>query len=316
MRLDTHYLIDSTPLNTLFNGSFQEVLQKLLQGLEHGLLQPLQYPLDPSRRIFWLFLLSSLMLAIFATWCARSKKNCPQVLFRSFFSPRYWFNASTRQDVYWLFSNSLIRTVCLVPLFASHIVATVWVAGKLQVHFGDAPQLAWTPLAVATAYSVVFFIAEDASRFSLHWAMHRIPFLWRFHRIHHSATTLTPLTVHRVHTVEMMLYFIRGWCIFALVSGVFVYLFHGKVGAWDILGVDALGFLFNLLGANLRHSHIWLSFGPLEKIFISPAQHQLHHSKALEHRDINFGTCLAVWDKLARSWRSGQKKPKALHFGL
>jgi len=77
-----------------------------------------------------------------------------------------------------------------------------------------------------------------------------------------------------------------------------------------------LGFLFNALGANLRHSHIWLSFGSLERWFISPAQHQIHHSSAEADRDINFGTCLAIWDRLFGSHRRASITPISISFGL
>ena len=58
-------------------------------------------------------------------------------------------------------------------------------------------------------------------------------------------------------------------------------------------------FLFNIFGANLRHSHIWFSWGDkLENWFISPAQHQVHHSDNPKHFDTNLGSALAVWDRL------------------
>jgi sterol desaturase/sphingolipid hydroxylase (fatty acid hydroxylase superfamily) len=57
---------------------------------------------------------------------------------------------------------------------------------------------------------------------------------------------------------------------------------------------------FNLFGGTLRHSHIWFSYGPqLEKFFISPAMHQIHHSAERRHFDKNLGYHLAIWDRLA-----------------
>ncbi len=47
----------------------------------------------------------------------------------------------------------------------------------------------------------------------------------------------------------------------------------------------------------MRHSHVWLSYGDLlEHLFISPAQHQIHHSRAVEHHGKNYGEVLAIWD--------------------
>ena len=68
---------------------------------------------------------------------------------------------------------------------------------------------------------------------------------------------------------------------------------------YDILGANAFVFIFNFLGSNLRHSHIWLSWGDrLENYVISPAQHQIHHSDNPKHFDSNFGSALAIWDRL------------------
>jgi sterol desaturase/sphingolipid hydroxylase (fatty acid hydroxylase superfamily) len=56
-------------------------------------------------------------------------------------------------------------------------------------------------------------------------------------------------------------------------------------------------FLFNLLFANLRHSHVWLAWPPsLGWILGSPANHQIHHSAEERHLDKNFGGVFAIWD--------------------
>ncbi len=272
----------------------------LFDAVLEGAQAPLLYILDPARRLYWGFLLSSVLMAILAIYL-RKRKVSLRDLRRAFFSPAYWFNRSTATDVAYLCLNSVLRVAVLVPLFGSHLWATIVVARFLQANFGNGPELALPLWSILTLYTLAFFIAEDLSRFGLHLALHKIPLLWRFHRVHHSATVLTPLTVHRVHPVEMLLYFLRGTVVFGVVSGCCVYLFGSRLGGWQIVGVDALGFLFNLMGANLRHSHIWLGFGALERWFISPAQHQIHHSARPEHRDKNFGTCLACWDRWLQS---------------
>ena len=94
-----------------------------------------------------------------------------------------------------------------------------------------------------------------------------------------------------------------------------MYCFAGKVGVYEVLGVSILTLLFNLAGANLRHSHVAISFGVFEKVFISPAQHQIHHSAAKAHLDKNFGASLAIWDKFFGSWLAS-KNQTVDHFGL
>jgi len=73
---------------------------------------------------------------------------------------------------------------------------------------------------------------------------------------------------------------------------------------------------FYALHANFRHSHIWISYGPTaEHVFMSPAQHQLHHSILPKHHHANFGSMLSVWDWLFGTLcLAGDERP--LDFGL
>ena len=279
-----------------------------------GLSAPLYYINDPSSRVYWGFLLSSVGL-IMLSFFLRDKGLRVRKVMRAVFSPHYWFNRSTATDVFYLGLSSVLRALLLIPLVGSHLWATIIVARFFQANLGNSPDVVWPLWLIMACYTLVFFIVEDLSRFLLHVAMHKLPFLWHFHRVHHSATVLTPLTVYRVHPLEMTLYFLRSTAVFGLVSGLFVYLFGAKLGGFQILGVDALGFIFCALGANLRHSHIWLGFGKFERWFISPAQHQMHHSKREQHKDINFGTCLACWDRVMGSLVLSPKR-RRFAFGL
>ena len=64
-----------------------------------------------------------------------------------------------------------------------------------------------------------------------------------------------------------------------------------------LFGLNTIYVLYNFFGANLRHSHIWLSWGkPLSYIFISPAMHQIHHDPTRMRK--NYGEVFAIWDWL------------------
>lgn len=279
------------------------------------LLQTLaSYWVDPSRRLFWGFILSSVVIIVLQ-WLWQKKRFTWKRIKLTFFSKKYWLNKSSLTDVGWLSLNAVIRAALLVPLFGSHLLGAMWVAKQLQSNFDRPPELHFPWWAIALTYTLVYFVIEDFSRFYLHRLMHKVPTLWRFHRVHHSAEILTPLTLYRIHPIEMTLYYVRGMVVFSVVSGVFIYFAGKKLNAIDILGVDALGFLFNFLGANLRHSHIWLGFGVFERWFISPAQHQIHHSKSELHRDKNFGTCLACWDRWFGALVYSGKRKK-ITFGI
>tara|TARA_A100001037_G_C15150017_1_gene638553 strand:- start:5380 stop:6309 length:930 start_codon:yes stop_codon:yes gene_type:complete len=277
-----------------------------------ALLEPLSYPLDPAKRIFWGCCLSSLVLASIAVAYRAGTFDLRRQL-AALINPRYWFNSSTATDLLLLFTNSVLRLSVLIPIVGSHLWFTLYVGRFWQSTLGDAPDILAPFWLIALSYGIVFFVLEDLSRFLLHRVMHRSNALWRIHRVHHRATVLTPLTLFRVHPAESLLYFFRQMSVFGFVSGTFIWIFGARLTAWDVLGVDALGFLFNAFGANLRHSHVWFSFGPLEKLFISPAQHQLHHSKS--HGHPNYGAALSIWDRMAKTNMYAEKYSK-LEFGL
>ena len=276
------------------------------------LAAPAEKFFDPSERIYWGYLLSALVIASAAV-SYQERRFKPLNQLRRLLNASYWFNKSTLYDVFLMVVNTIMRLTLLIPLFGSHVAVTVLVGGFLQDNFGDAPSIEFSWIWIAIAFSCSYLILDDLSRFLLHYCMHNVEFLWYFHKTHHSATTLTPLTIFRVHPVESILYFIRRLVVFGFVTGVFIWLFSSKLTGLQILGVDMFGFLFNLAAANLRHSHIWISFGKLEKIFISPAQHQIHHSVGSNH--FNMGSIFSFWDRLAGTFLlSGEKRE--LTFGI
>ena len=260
---------------------------------------PFTYFTRVEKRIFWAFILSALLLILLrAAFTSRKSAQLREDLSQAF-SPRIWLHASTRVDIGCLFFNNWLKALVLVPLLWNTKEILIWFAHTLDQLFGHKFALNHWPVEVVTAlYTLTLFICSDASRYLVHYALHRIPWLWRFHKVHHSAEVLTPLTVYRAHPVEMFLYRLRSLLVVGGVSGLFFYLFGGKMQIWAIFGINGLGFLFNFFGSNLRHSQVWMGFGPLEHIFISPAQHQMHHRRQLSLATSNLGSCLAIWDRL------------------
>ena len=129
--------------------------------------------------------------------------------------------------------------------------------------------------------------------------MHKYHFLWEFHKIHHSATVLNPISQYRLHPVELIINNLRYIVIFGVVTGLFEYISAGTIHKVTFLGANVFSLLFLAWGANLRHSHVKLKyFTWLEKIFISPLQHQIHHSDNPKHYNKNMGSKLALWDYL------------------
>jgi sterol desaturase/sphingolipid hydroxylase (fatty acid hydroxylase superfamily) len=225
-----------------------------------------------------------------------------------------WRSRSAVLDLQLLAARQLLALLGVIPRLGASVALAAGVARGLgAVARPDAR--AWSPLH-GVILSIVLFVAWDASRFLLHRAMHRVPLLWRFHQVHHSAEVLTPLTFHRVHPVEALLYELRGALVGGLVGGIAFWCWQDVVAVGTVLGVDAAGLLLNVTLGNLRHSHAWIRFPrAVERWFLSPAQHQRHHGADPADDGVNFGVWLAVWDRMGGSWREAGPVPPAA-FGL
>lgn len=266
-----------------------------------------------SKRLFWLYLISSSVLAV---WLL-SKSSKPSLLIKKLVSKKIWLHQSAKQDyVIWMLNGLLKATLILPILFSAAPIAIALNSGLEQI-FGSV-SMNWMPEpAIAVFFTLLLFVLDDFTRFLLHWASHRFPILWRFHQIHHSAKVLTPITVYRIHPVESAMYAVRLVFVQGVSIGLGVYLFSHKLEVIDVFGANIFIFMFNVFGANLRHSHIWLSWGDrIENWFISPAQHQIHHSMDKDHYDKNFGSALAVWDKLFGSLLLAGQTEQPKRFGL
>ncbi|MFW7379873.1 MAG: sterol desaturase family protein [Oligoflexus sp.] len=283
-----------------------EVQQDLLsQFLEPGMMF-----LDPSKRVFWGSLLGSLLLIVLLSGKSRLAN------LEKLFSRQIWWHKSSQADMKIIVINSLLRTVLIPGSWISAAAIAALISWSLTKLWGGKPELTWSPLVVMTLYSITMFVVDDFARFFLHYLQHRWRFLWHFHQVHHSALVLTPLTLYRTHPVDIIAARLRNALAYGCVTGVFFFYFGATVSGWDILGADALGFLFNLAGSNLRHSQVWIHFGPFESILISPAAHQVHHSDDPLHYDKNFGVCLSLWDRLWQTHFDPRNCDKELSFGV
>lgn len=280
-----------------------------------GLAEPLLGLGDPSARTYAPFLLAAAILAG-AVWLMRRRR--PRSLLAFLFPRNIWLHRSALLDYRLTFARAVLRATLLWPLAFSEIVVAVTLASWLWAHVGRSVlpspgSGAW----VSTLYGVSVFVAEDFARYVIHRLAHRVPPLWELHKVHHSAEVMTPWTVQRAHPLESVLMRAGAQLAVGVVTGLFLWLFPGRLRAWEILGVYGLSFLWTMLGANLRHSHVWLSYGPtLEHVFISPAQHQIHHGDRLDQYDTNFGSALAIWDWAFGSLRVTTRVRPALRFGL
>jgi len=169
----------------------------------------------------------------------------------------------------------------------------------LETLFGEMTPVTNHQVVIISTFTLVLFLLDDLTRFLLHFALHKVPCLWDFHKVHHSAKVMTPMTIYRSHPFESYLYACRMALSQGLAVGIGYYFFGPTLSMFDVLGANIFVFVFNVMGSNLRHSHVWWSWGDkVESWFISPAQHQVHHSDKPQHFDRNLGSALAIWDRM------------------
>jgi sterol desaturase/sphingolipid hydroxylase (fatty acid hydroxylase superfamily) len=139
---------------------------------------------------------------------------------------------------------------------------------------------------------IVGLIILDMLDYWWHRFNHRVPFLWRFHKVHHVDTHVDVTTSLRFHPGEL------------LISG-------GVKAVWILaLGPSILAFsIFESavsLASQFHHSNIDFSDrveNPLRKCFVTPRYHASHHTVCRRTGDANFSTIFIFWDKLFKTYR-------------
>jgi len=270
--------------------------------------------LDPAMRTFYGYWPGCLLIAL--VWASlnwqQRRSQLTEVANKS-----YWLNRSCYQDYLLILINRLIFGVLSIGWFVFTLSIALQVFHFLKI-FGEAtePGTVSSSMGILASYTLILFLLDDASRFLLHKVMHKFDFLWRIHQIHHSATTLTPLTTLRLHPLESLMYQLRSSLVHGICAGCSFYYLGFQADSLQIWGATIWVVAFNALGANLRHSHIKINYGRFEKLFISPSQHQAHHG--VRTMNTNYGAVLSIWDRMAGSWRSGKdvyklpKQPQSL----
>jgi len=244
-------------------------------------------PFDASNRLHWTGLLAFFVLGFIVYG-----RNGNSSLFRFLFPPHMYLSQSSGVDVKVYLANKLITPMSKTVGLGLQLTIMALIANRI------APDQTINAVSLTTLVTVTILIGitKDFVYYIVHRASHESRLLWPFHELHHSAEHLTPLTAKRNHPIFNFI-LISTNALFTGVLGGIIFGLFGVVETITIFGVSLTIALFNLAGGALRHSHIWIDYGPvLDRIFISPAQHQIHHSSLPHHHDRNYGLILAVWD--------------------
>ena len=148
--------------------------------------------------------------------------------------------------------------------------------------------VAW-PRSIETLLAIVLL---DYTLWWWHWATHRVPFLWRFHLVHHVDRDLDASTALRFHFAEL-----------ALSIPV-------RAAQMIVIGVDprSLWLWQTILFASIlfHHANVRLPFALerlLARLVVTPRMHGIHHSNRQDQTDSNWSSLLSVWDFLHRTFR-------------
>lgn len=215
------------------------------------------------------------ILEIFFPW----RKN--QAIFRKDF----WL------DIFYMFFNFfLLNLIILIAL--SNSVENIF-KDFLDV-FGIAIQNLKILETNALPYGlglVVFFIVSDFVQWNTHRLLHRVPFLWNFHKVHHSVKEMGFAAHLRYHWMEPVVYKSLLYIPIALIGG---------FEAQDV----AIVHFFALTVGHINHANLGWDYGPFKYLFNNPKMHIWHHAKELpEHvrYGANYGLTLSIWDYLFKT---------------
>jgi sterol desaturase/sphingolipid hydroxylase (fatty acid hydroxylase superfamily) len=131
---------------------------------------------------------------------------------------------------------------------------------------------------------IEIMILTDLVQYWFHRAFHRLPFLWKFHSVHHSAQVMDWLAGSRVHLVELVL--LRGTTVIPMYvlgfsqPAMYAYIF------------------FVYLFSTVVHSNLRLNFGPMRYWFVTPLFHHWHHAVERDAIDVNFAVHFPLLDWL------------------
>lgn len=238
-------------------------------------------------------------------------KRCRKAI-RVLLSAKVWRSRSALLDYQYMMLNVFLFPIILgFAIFGSREVAA-FLTTYLPASEHQAAWLSETQSRIVV--TVILFLALEFAYWLDHYLSHKVPMLWEFHKVHHTAEVLTPLTNYRVHPLDTLFFYNIKSIIIGIVYCVAIFVLDcGPISTWDGTVVVVYMWIYG----HLQHSQIWISFsGWLGRIVFSPAHHQIHHSKAEIHHNTNFGMSLAVFDWMFGTLHVPTREKQRLEFGI
>jgi len=289
-----------------------------MKDIAVNLIEPVFYLFLPEHRFFWLYLFSAVGIAMIICYWRQSGDEGRSILLalRAVFQRRILLHPSAVLDYWYVVINHVLQALIFGVLIANTMAMTHAFLEFLRFACGHEGLNAMPGPVVRMVFTVCVVLAVDGGLFVAHWLQHRSRTLWEFHKVHHSAEVLTPITVLRMHPVDMILNALTQTLLLGAANAAFLYIYSDPVSEVTVIGANVLSFLFFAGGYHLRHSHIWIMFPRgIRDHISSPALHHIHHSKNPKHYDKNFARIFTFWDRLAGTLYIPEDQEE-LEFGL
>ena len=161
----------------------------------------------------------------------------------------------------------------------------------------------WLNTGVAATIVISFLVLDFFGGWLVHIVEHKVPFLWRFHVIHHADNNVDVTTGLRHHPFESIL---RGLFFF---MGIFI----SGAPMYAVMIFQSI----LVLSTAFTHANIRLpgkSDALISWLFVSPCMHKVHHHWKQPYTDSNYGAVLAIWDRLLGTFSS--LEPSKIRYGL
>ncbi|MDJ0798460.1 MAG: sterol desaturase family protein [Calothrix sp. MO_167.B12] len=210
--------------------------------------------------VLYLMVLAILVLEL---WMPANKKQ-------KVFSPGFG------QDFIWFIGDFFLKALLLIPF----VMLLRGLHSQFLSQFSiNLPSLLHLPKLVTLTLAILI---TDFGAWLAHVLQHKIPFLWRFHAIHHSQCEMNLFTDARFHFGDALIgyplqIFPLYWLLIPLPQGIY-YIF------------------FRTWYPRLYHANLRTNFGFLRYVLVTPQSHRIHHSIEVRHFDKNFGIVFSIWD--------------------
>ena len=250
------------------NQSYWKIISDSFTGYWNYLIFEITHP--TWHNYFYLLITLSILvwlIEIIVPW----RKN------QSIFRKGFWIDAFYMFFNFFLFSLVAYNAISNVAVQAFNDFLNIFgIENIVAINLAKAP--VWLQF-------LMMFIVADFIQWAVHYMLHRVPWMWKFHKVHHSVQEMGFAAHLRFHWMETIIY----------KSVLYIPLTMIGFGIDDFFVLHA----FTTLIGHLNHANINLTYGPLRYFLNNPVMHIWHHAKDIPSDrpyGMNFGISLSLWD--------------------